>query len=98
MNKQKRGLYDFYVYRSARGGAYMWTPKLTLEVYCDVNSCTITEGAMDDNQVYEVGSQHGFYFNEFSQNTDCPITSYRIVHDYDVTKEHKSFIIAENVW
>lgn len=53
---------------------------------------------MDDNQVYEVGTLHGFYFKEFTQNTDCPITEYRITIVTNQNTDHTSFKERENVY
>jgi hypothetical protein len=45
-----------------------------------------------------VGSSHGFYFQEWTQNTDCPIEKYRITITTTRNTDHADFIQAENTY
>lgn len=74
-----KGLYEFYLKAQARGGATFYSGKMTLKVKCGPLSTYLTESVYDATQEHEVGSIHGFYFNNFTSFADCPVFTYTIV-------------------
>ena len=75
--KFMKGMYYFYVKMDARGGATLTTPLMSLEVFCGVGSTIITESTTHpDIQYQDVGSNHGWYFTNYTSQTDCPVFTY----------------------
>lgn len=100
--KLNREYYEFFVKQAASGGAYFWTPLLTLNVTCGPGSTVVSEGALvppyGREQEYDLGSDHGYRFAEFRSSVPaCPIESYRIIYTTNASP-HASFPAAESVW
>ena len=71
-----------------------------LSVECGPLSTNITEATYDAAQYQEVGSNHGFYFTNYSSYSDCPVFTYSVLTAGSTIGSetlHTSFPLAANV-